>query len=315
MSERRRHRGCGRSRCRYGATARVGHVRPRSHRIAATCPSGADPLNGHIPRACTTIQSLADDQPFHACHSGSSMFPNGTPFGPNGNHTPSAEAVGHLCDRVRAGRIGVGIFAFDGVPDADYNDATPAAAFGERIGRCAADGLVIHVAAAPANYRYVYIFADRRYGQYAQHVAVGLRTFGRSRTAARWRSRRSRPRRTASTSPVRRSSAFPERRRDGTTTSRRSRQCSSRAARSGIGWICCAGRPTKTRTAPRSRSNGAPTIGNGSAAPARSRRRRRLFVNQDVVTPALPKQTMPFVAAANTASGGSTTAPLSVIRR
>jgi hypothetical protein len=144
--------------------------------IAAACPSGADPLNGHIPYACTTIQALGDDRPFGPCHSGSRTFPDGTPTTPHPDRTPAAEAVGHLCDRIRDGKIGVGIFAFDGVPDGDYNNATPAAAFGERVGQCAADGLVIHVAAVPTQYRYVYIFAASSYAQYAQNVAVGLKT-------------------------------------------------------------------------------------------------------------------------------------------
>lgn len=144
-------------------------------RIAATCPSGADPLNGHIPHACTTVQALGDDRPFSACRSGSRIFPIGTLTTPHPDRTPAAEAVGHLCDRIRDGRIAVGIFAFDGVPDADYNDATPAAAFGERVGQCASDGLTIYIAAAPARYRYVYIFANPRYDKYAQNVAVGLK--------------------------------------------------------------------------------------------------------------------------------------------
>jgi len=144
--------------------------------ITATCPSGSDPLDGHIPHACTTIQSLGDDQPFGPCRKGTHTFPEGTPTTPHPHRTPATEAVGHLCDRIRDGKIGVGILAFDGVPDGDYNEATPAAAFGERVGQCAADGLAIYVAAVPAQYRYVYIFAASRYARYAQNVAVGFKT-------------------------------------------------------------------------------------------------------------------------------------------
>jgi hypothetical protein len=142
--------------------------------IAATCPSGTDPLNGHLPHDCGTIQTVGEKGAFGPCRLGTRTFPTGTPTGPHGDRTPATEAVGRLCDRILRGETGVGIFAFDGVADADYNDSTPAAAFGERVGQCAADGLSIQIVASPETYRYVYIFADRRYGQYAQNMARRL---------------------------------------------------------------------------------------------------------------------------------------------
>jgi len=150
--------------------------------LSASCQTDVNPLDGRLPGRCGTIQALGGDPnaplSVGSCQVGGHVFPGAVRLSPNADRTPAMQAVAVLCDRVRDGRLGVGVMAYDGVPDANYNDATPSRAFGDRVGQCAADGLVIQVVAAPQTYRYVYFFASPRFGDYAKSMAAAL--------ASRW---------------------------------------------------------------------------------------------------------------------------------
>ncbi|HEY0158236.1 MAG TPA: hypothetical protein VGF28_13220 [Thermoanaerobaculia bacterium] len=59
------------------------------------------------------------------------------------------------------------------MPDGDYRDATPIAAFADAVADCAS-GHAISIAAAPTEYRYAYVLAKRSYRQYAEQLASDI---------------------------------------------------------------------------------------------------------------------------------------------